>query len=97
MGLVRRVGKMLHDWAANTGMIYLWDANLARVRLKAPQEEPGGSAMTDDNGMDEVDQRIENGGFDEKGGNSIRHEGREVLLRRSSHPNDSLSLGPGTY
>ena len=38
MGLWRRDGRMLHDWFAGTGIIYRWDAKLAKMREKAQRQ-----------------------------------------------------------
>mmetsp|Transcript_38999 Transcript_38999/g.94391 ORF Transcript_38999/g.94391 Transcript_38999/m.94391 type:complete len:487 (-) Transcript_38999:333-1793(-) len=38
MGLWRRDGRMLHDWFAGTGIIYSWDAKLAKMREKAQRD-----------------------------------------------------------
>lgn len=35
IGLFRRDGRMLHDLVAHSGIIYLWDAELAKLRHKA--------------------------------------------------------------
>jgi uncharacterized RDD family membrane protein YckC len=51
IGLARRDGRMLHDLIAKTGMIYLWDAKLAKLRIRA--EQP------DEDETDELDQMME--------------------------------------
>jgi uncharacterized RDD family membrane protein YckC len=65
MGLYRRDGRMLHDWFAGTGMIYRWDAKLARMREKAQRDadryssesSAGASLVTD--ASDEFDEWID--------------------------------------
>ena len=57
VGLIRRDGRMLHDLVARTGIIYLWDAKLAKMRQKAMQLERSESNMTtpDEEEVDELD------------------------------------------
>ncbi|GKY98609.1 hypothetical protein MPSEU_000817600 [Mayamaea pseudoterrestris] len=35
IGIIRRDGRMLHDWVAGTGIIYKWDAHMAHFRSKS--------------------------------------------------------------
>lgn len=60
IGLVRRDGRMLHDLAADTGMIYLWNAKLAKLRHRALRQEAGGALYGDEDAPDELDEMIEN-------------------------------------
>lgn len=59
IGLVRRDGRMLHDLAADTGMIYLWNAKLAKLRHRALRQEAGGALYSDEDAPDELDAMIE--------------------------------------
>jgi len=58
IGVFRRDGRMLHDLVARTGMIYLWDAKLAKLRRKVQREEQNtssSSAMSIDDDSDALD------------------------------------------
>lgn len=91
IGLVRGDGRMLHDLVANTGMVYLWNAKLAKMRNQALREEQAGSVLSDDDASDELDEIIgdEQYDHDEDGESSFRYQngssmqGQEVLLRRN--------------
>jgi hypothetical protein len=50
---------MLHDLAANTGMIYLWNAKLTKLRNDAMKHDHGGSAFKDDDTSDALDDILE--------------------------------------
>ncbi|KAL3906044.1 MAG: hypothetical protein SGARI_004179, partial [Bacillariaceae sp.] len=79
MGLYRRDGRMLHDYLAQTGMIYLWDAKMAQARRKAFREEAGLSVMSMgdiDDDSDDMDEYL----MDENGNSYV---GQEVVL---DHP-----------
>lgn len=68
MGMYRRDGRMLHDWLAGTGMIYMWDARLARMRHAAEVQDEnkrnndgdiaGGSSFVTE-GSDEFDEWLD--------------------------------------
>jgi uncharacterized RDD family membrane protein YckC len=64
-GAFRRDGRMFHDYMANTGIIYLWDAKMAQLRRKAIQEQDDLDGITTslssmDEGTDELDRMMDN-------------------------------------
>jgi uncharacterized RDD family membrane protein YckC len=63
IGLWRRDGRMLHDLTAKSGIIYLWDAKLAKLRSKVLREE-GGEATGNDDERDALDIMMESEGRD---------------------------------
>lgn len=93
IGFVRRDGRMLHDLVANTGMIYLWDAELAKARYEVLREEQG-SVVSDGDGTDELDELLENEYDDDRqvnnGGN---FQGQEVIWRRNRGPSHQSNEG----
>jgi uncharacterized RDD family membrane protein YckC len=94
IGFVRRDGRMLHDLVANTGMIYLWDAELAKVRHQALRGEQG-SAVSDDDAFDELDELlgsevVEVEGYQQDDDNGSFQD-QEVTWRRNRRPNDRSS------
>jgi uncharacterized RDD family membrane protein YckC len=58
IGLYRRDGRMLHDLVASTGMIYLWDAKMAKERRDILREDNGSSVGQDDD-SDALDAYID--------------------------------------
>jgi uncharacterized RDD family membrane protein YckC len=54
IGLVRRDGRMLHDLVAQTGMIYLWDAKMAKAR-KQMMRQDNRTSFTTTTDSDDVD------------------------------------------
>jgi len=59
IGLIRRDGRMFHDLVADTGMIYLWNAKLTKLRndaMKQDENDIGSSTFfKDDDTYDELD------------------------------------------
>jgi uncharacterized RDD family membrane protein YckC len=93
IGFVRRDGRMLHDLVAGTGIIYLWDAQLAKVRHQAMKMDQGqdassSSGLMDDDAFDELDSLMMNNGEDDDhsdyhdaaGRRSGQNDGQEVLV-----------------
>lgn len=65
VGLWRRDGRMVHDLVARTGVVYLWDARLARLRTRAMLDRatlPTGSG--DDDDRDPLDLMMDSEGRD---------------------------------
>jgi uncharacterized RDD family membrane protein YckC len=93
IGLVRRDGRMLHDLVANTGMIYLWNAELTKLRNEAMKHDHGGSFFEDDDRSDALDDILEKVAegegedHDDSGGND------EALIRRTCEPSDYSTFG----
>lgn len=89
IGLFRRDGRMLHDLVADTGIIYLWDAKLAKLRHRALRQEQG-TVTSDEDLNDELDILLAKEDDSTEGYNNDDEEtplGQEVLLRR----NESLA------
>jgi uncharacterized RDD family membrane protein YckC len=61
IGLYRRDGRMLHDLIAQTGMIYLWDAKMAKERRQVMQQDnaAGSSFVSNDDDSDPLDAYID--------------------------------------
>ena len=104
IGLVRRDGRMLHDLVAHTGMIYLWDAELAKVRHQALLEEQGSILSDDgDDALDELDALLEIDRNDGNEDNDRIDAGQDVEWRRNrSRPHhrsigESAPLAGGLY
>jgi uncharacterized RDD family membrane protein YckC len=88
IGIYRRDGRMLHDIVAQTGVIYLWDAKMAKARRKAFQEEAGASFVSNDEDSDAMDEYLE----DEDENTFV---GEEVIL---DHPERGEStIGYSTF
>ncbi|KAG7368795.1 RDD family protein [Nitzschia inconspicua] len=60
VGLYRRDGRMIHDLVAKSGMIYLWDAKMAKARRQAMREENDSSIISNDDDNDPLDDMLEN-------------------------------------
>jgi len=87
IGVFRRDGRMLHDLIAGTGMIYLWDASLAKLRHKAMRMERSDSVMSQEDDADELDEMMEGADHDSDEDSDVSNndEGRrEVLLGREN-------------
>lgn len=96
-GVARRDGRMLHDWVVNTGIIYLWDAQLAKVRRQALREEQG-SVISDGDATDELDALIGSEVGSDQSGDNGTSQGQEVAWRRNRRnnqhpPEESASIG----
>jgi uncharacterized RDD family membrane protein YckC len=101
IGLVRRDGRMLHDLVANTGMIYLWNAKLTKLRSEAMKHDQGRSAFKDDDTSDELDDILlhvidENAsGSPDRLPNSGSTHDQDGLLRRT-HESSQYSTFDGS-
>ncbi len=87
IGLLRRDGRMLHDLVANTGIVYLWNAQLAKLRQRALRQDTGGLLYSDEDAPDELDEIFENEMLDATDDPNATDttQGQEALLRYSSH------------
>jgi uncharacterized RDD family membrane protein YckC len=65
VGLYRRDGRMVHDLVAKSGMIYLWDAKMAKVRREVMREENGTSFFTSDDDSDPLDDMLDEEAVDD--------------------------------
>mmetsp|Transcript_4379 Transcript_4379/g.8067 ORF Transcript_4379/g.8067 Transcript_4379/m.8067 type:complete len:437 (-) Transcript_4379:142-1452(-) len=90
-GPLRRDGRMLHDWIANTGLVYLWDAKMAKIRRKVVHDVEYGDAIstsTGSDGSDELDRILVDdsttSGTTSFHSSGTSHVGQEVILGRSS-------------
>lgn len=94
IGLVRRDGRMLHDLAADTGMIYLWNAKLAKLRHRVLRQEAEEGFYGDEDAPDELDEMIEKDTLDSHVDieESRNRAEQDVLLRhQTSHARQNYS------
>jgi len=92
IGAMRRDGRMIHDLVAKTGIIYLWDAKLAKLRERHRAEQDAAlDAMADniDPDADEVYDNVEVVVGEEA------QAGAEVFLPRSSSTYSTFSEKQG--
>jgi hypothetical protein len=82
---------MLHDLVANTGIIYLWDAKLAKMRNRALHQGQG-SAYSDDDAPDELDELLENDDDHSNDNTAGSYQGQEIFLRRDGYQNGGSSM-----
>ena len=98
VGVYRRDGRMLHDLVAQTGMIYLWDAKLAKVRQQHLREDNGLTVVTiDDDDSDAMDDYLNGDSSDDEENAFV---GQEVVLKSSQTNGDregSPLLGYTTF
>jgi uncharacterized RDD family membrane protein YckC len=91
VGLFRRDGRMVHDLVAKSGMVYLWDAKMAKVRRQVLREDNGSSIASNDDDYDPLDAFI-----DEEDGDNVDNEengyvGDEVSIGQIGNPVSSSS------
>ena len=88
MGLWRRDGRMLHDWMAGTGMIYLWNAKLAKVRRRMEHSSSTSSSQQSEDDYDDLDDMIVH---------DDQSDGEGVEVQMESDEDDFVSLGGGDH
>jgi uncharacterized RDD family membrane protein YckC len=82
VGLFRRDGRMAHDLVAKSGMVFLWDAKMAKLRRQVLREDNGSIMESNDDDYDPLDAFI-----DEEEGDNVDEEangymGHEATNRR---------------
>lgn len=91
VGLYRRDGRMVHDLVAKTGIIYLWDAKMAKARQHALREENGSSIVSNDDDDDPLDEMLD--GEEDNDDEESGYLGHEVTVDQNGDHISSLRGG----